>query len=79
MVLMAIPLVSAGEKITEDSDACILKKNLNLVISTLKVFLVFLELPLVSKVETRNLFSVTESIVHPIRHSYTIVFFSGQR
>ena len=59
MVLMAIPLVYAGKMITEDSDACILKKNLNPAIFTLKGFVNIGMLPsLVRNGERRNLFSV---------------------
>ena len=76
MVLMAIPLVSAGEMITEDSDACILKKNLNLAISTLKGLIIVGLLPsLVRNGERRSLFSVTEPIMQPIKHSYANEFF----
>ena len=33
MVLMTIPLVSAGKKITEDSGPCVLKRELNTAIN----------------------------------------------
>ena len=38
LVLMAVPLVSAGKLIAEDSGPCVLQENLNNAISVLNLF-----------------------------------------